>query len=328
MTTWTSLVGATAIVAVAAIQVSAQGTSAYHTPRTPWGDPDLQGNYTNLSEAGTPMERPKEYDGRDMNSVSAGERARLKKQLAEQTIGRFLGPTEAPDNWWQPAFGKFVERGAQLWFVIDPADGKIPALTADAQKRQAARAEARRNTTRGPADSWEDRSLYDRCITRGYPASMMPTIYGNAYQFVQGPGYVAIVMEMIHETRLIPLDGRQHVNKNVHLDMGDARGHWDGETLVVESTNYRDRSIYQNANPDRLKLVERFTRISPRTVRWEVTVDDPTTWSRPWTYALPLTMDETEPMMPYECHEGNYGLKNILSAARAEERAKASGESK
>ena len=303
-----------------AVTLSAQ-SGRDRGPRTPWGDPDLQGNYTNLSEAGTPMERPKEFEGRNMNDVGAEERARIKKEAAERTIGRFLGPEHAPDNWWQPAYGSFAERGAQLWFVLDPADGKIPALTPAARARQAAREEARRRNTRGPADSWTDRSLYDRCITRGFPASGMPTIYGNAYQIVQAPGYVAIVYEMIHETRVIPLDGRPHVSGGTQLDMGDARGRWEGDTLVVETTNFRERSVYQNATPDRLTITERFTRIGPKQVRWAVTIDDPTTWTKPWTFAMPLTQDDTEPMQLYECHEGNYGLKNILSAARAEERA-------
>ena len=201
---------------------SAQSGSS-HAARTPWGDPDLQGNYTNLSEAGTPMERPKEFEGRNLNEVAPAERARIKKESAERLIGRFLGPTEAPDNWWQPAYGTFAERGAQLWFVVDPADGKIPPLTPEARARQEARAEARRKSTRGPADSWTDRSLYDRCITRGYPASGMPSIYGNAYQIVQAPGYVAIVYEMIHETRVIPLDNRPHVSRGTQLDMGVAK---------------------------------------------------------------------------------------------------------
>jgi hypothetical protein len=300
--------------------VAAQ-SGGYHAPRTPWGDPDLQGNYTNLSEAGTPMERPKEFEGRDMSEVSPAERARIKKEAAERTIGRFLGPEHAPDNWWQPAYGAFAERGAQLWLVVDPADGKIPPLTPAARARQAAREEARRRNTRGPADSWTDRSLYDRCITRGFPASGMPTIYGNAYQIVQAPGVVAIIYEMIHETRVIPLDGRPHASGALPLDMGDARGRWDGDTLVVETRNFRDRSVYQNASPDRLTVTERFTRTGPSQVRWAVTIDDPTTWTRAWTFAMPLTQDDTERLQLYECHEGNYGLKNILSAARAEERA-------
>jgi len=309
-------------IALAAVSLSAQKGSSYKAPRTPWGDPDLQGNYTNLSEAGTPMEKPREYEGRNPDDISPAERATIKKAAADRTINAFLGPTEAPDNWWQPAYGKFVEQGAQLWFVIDPADGKIPALTSDAQQRRAAAAVgARERAVKRDHPDWvTDLNLYDRCITRGYPASMMPTIYGNAYRIVQAPGVVAITLEMIHETRIIPLDGQPHPNRDVHLDMGDARGHWDGETLVVETTNFRDRSIYQNANPDRLKLTERFTRTGPNIVRWQVTVDDPTTWTKAWTFAMPLTLDETEQLQQYECHEGNYGVPNILSATRAEEK--------
>jgi hypothetical protein len=320
MTIGLRILGSLLVCGAAVATVDAQ-SGASRAPRTPWGDPDLQGNYTNLSEAGTPMERPKEFEGRRMSDISPEERARFKKQAAERTIGLFLGPIHAPDNWWQPAYGTFAERGAQLWFVVDPADGRIPPLTSAARARQAAREEARRGNTRGPADSWTDRSLYDRCITRGFPASGMPSIYGNAYQIVQAPGSVAIVYEMIHETRVIPLDGRPHVSGGMPLDMGDARGRWEGDTLVVDTTNFRERSVYQNATPDRLTITERFTRIGPKQLRWTVTMDDPTTWTRPWTFAMPLTEDDTEPLQHYECHEGNYGLRNILSAARAEERA-------
>jgi hypothetical protein len=142
---------------------------------------------------------------------------------------------------------------------------------------------------------------------------------------VQGPGYVAIRYEMIHEARVIPLDSHTHVGRNIQLDMGDARGHWDGDTLVVETTNFKDRSVYRNANAAALKLTERFTKIAPNRVKWSVTVDDPGTWTRAWTFAMPLTQNDGEPLMPYECHEGNYGLKNILSAARADEKAGATG---
>jgi hypothetical protein len=305
--------------------IAAQSSVNYKAPRTPWGDPDFQGNYTNLSEAGTPMERPAEYVGKNMNEFSREELAGIKKTLAARTISAFLGPTEAPDNWWQPAYGQFVEKGSQLWFVIDPADGRIPPLTPEAQQRRAAAATGNRDRAykRDHPDWVTDLNLYDRCITRGYPSSMLPTIYGNAYEIVQGPGLVAIRMEMIHETRLIPLNGQPHPGQDVHLDMGDPRGHWEGDTLVVETTNFRDRSVYQNANPDRLTLVERFTRTAPNTVRWQVTVNDPTTWTKPWTFAMPLTRDDSQPFQAYECHEGNYGVPNILSATRAEEKAAA-----
>jgi hypothetical protein len=289
-------------------------------PRTPWGDPDLQGNFTNVYENGTPLERPDQYAGRRLEDVKGDELASTKRAIQKQTVARFQSWFDAPDHWWQDAL--FLEKGSQAWLVVDPPDGKVPPTTAEAQRRVADRTEARRNSGRGPADSYEDRSLYDRCLTRGFPTSGMPTIYGNSSRIVQGPGYVAIQYEMIHETRIIPIDAtpRAHVGKSIHLDMGDSRGHWEGDTLVVDTTNFHPRSVYRNANADTLRFVEHFTRIAPDKVRWTVTVDDPTTWTRPWTFSLPLTMNDGEPIMQYECHEGNYGLGNILSAARAEEK--------
>src|SRR5262249_60106561 len=152
--------------------------------------------------------------------------------------------------------------GARAGSVRDPPHGKFPRIRADGQRRLSARAAARQSSGRGAADSYEDRSLYDRCITRGMPGSMMPAIYGNSYKIVQGQGFVAIQYEMIHEARVIPLENRPHVGKGIRLDMGDARGHWDGNTLVVETTNFKDRSVYRNANPQTLTLVERFTRVA------------------------------------------------------------------
>jgi hypothetical protein len=149
---------------------------------------------------------------------------------------------------------------------------------------------------------------------------MMPAIYGNSYQILQTPDYVAIRYEMIHETRIIPLDGRPHVSSKVQSHMGDARGRWEGDTLVVETTNFRDDSAYRGANGATLRLTERFTRVGPKTVKWAVTIEDPMTWTKPWTFAMPLTMDDTQPVLEYSCHEGNLGLRNILSSARAEEK--------
>jgi hypothetical protein len=301
-------------------QRAAQRPKPYTPPRTPWGDPDLQGNYTNVYENGTPLERPDQFAGRRLDDVKGEELAAIKRATQERTINNFQGPIHAPDHWWQDAL--FLEKGSQAWFVTDPTDGKIPPMTADAQKRIDAARTARATSGRGPADAAEDRSLYDRCITRGYPGSMMPAIYGNSYRIVQGQGYVAILYEMIHETRVIPIESqsRPHVGTKIHLDMGDARGHWDGDTLIVETTNFHPRSVYRNANPDAVKITERFTRTSPEKVKWSVTIEDPTTWTRPWTFAMPLTANETEPLLAYECHEGNYGLRNILSAARADEK--------
>ena len=283
--------------------------------RTPWGDPDIQGNYTNLYEDGTPLERPAQFEGRTVDQVKGEELAKLKLQVQERTINNFEGPIHAPNNWWQDALD--LRRGSQAWLIVDPPDGHVPALTSEGQRRADA---ARRLIYDGGSASWEDRTLYDRCITRGLPGSMMPAIYGNSYKILQGPGYVAIQYEMIHETRVIPLDGRPHAGRGIHMDMGDARGRWDGDTLVVETTNFKARSAYRNSNPHTLKLTERFTRIAPDKVRWSVTIDDPTTWTRPWTFSMPLTENNGEALQQYECHEGNYGLRNILSAARAEER--------
>ena len=292
----------------------------YAVPRTPWGDPDIQGNFTNLFEVGTPFERPEEFAGRRLDDVKGAELATIRRGIQDRTRAEELAGEIGGTRWiWLDSLDH--AKGSMAWFVVDPPDGKIPPVTADGQRRLSARAAARRESGRGPADSYEDRSLYDRCITRGLPGSMMPVVYGNSYQIVQGQGFVAIRYEMIHETRVIPLDGRPHLGKNVRLDMGDARGRWEGDTLVVETTNFRDRSAYRNANAESLRLVERFTRIAPDKVRWAVTVEDPTTWTRPWTFAMPLTRSDNEPLMPYECHEGNYAMPNILSGARAEERA-------
>jgi hypothetical protein len=294
--------------------------STYSAPRTPWGDPDLQGTYTNTYENGTPFERPKEFEGRRLEDVKDEELAKIRRDIQRRAIASFEGPIHGPDHWWQDNL--YLDRGSQAWLVVDPPDGRIPQMTPEAQRRIAVRNAARKQSGRGPADSYEDRSLYDRCITRGLPGSMMPAIYGNQYQIVQAPGYVAILYEMIHETRVIPLDRRESIGAAIDQDMGDARGRWEGETLVVETRNFKERSVYRNANPETLVLTERFRKISPKQVRWAVTVEDPSTWTRPWTFALPLTADPT-PLPAYECHEGNYGLRNILSAARAEERAAA-----
>jgi hypothetical protein len=284
-------------------------------PKTSWGDPDISGNVTNVFEASTPFERPEQFAGRKREDVKGEELARFRASLQQRTRDNFEGPLHGPDNWWQDVYD--LTKGGAAWFVIDPPDGKIPAMTDEGRRRTSA------GTVRGSYaedSSWrgpEDFTLYDRCITRGVPGSMMPAIYGNSYQISQAPGMVAIRYEMIHETRLIPLDGRPHPGKNVRFDMGDARGHWEGNTLVVETTNFTARSAYRNANADTLTLIERFTRTAPDKIMWSVTVDDPKTWVSPWTFGMPLTIMNSEAIMPYECHEGNIGLKDMLEVARA-----------
>jgi hypothetical protein len=303
------------VVAVSSSILAAAGQrKPFVPPKTPWGDPDISGNVTNVFEASTPFERPDDFAGRRLEEVQGDELAKFRLELQKRTLSNFEGPLHGPDEWWQNIYD--LRKGGQAWFVMDPPDGRIPSMTPEAQQRP-------RNQVGGsyaPGELWTsaaDFNLYDRCITRGLPGSMMPAIYGNSYRIVQSAGQVAIQYEMIHETRVIPLDGRPHVGQNIRLDMGDARGHWEGNTLVVETTNFTARSAYRGANPDRLKLVEHFTRVAPDKISWTITIDDPTTWTRPWTFGMPLTILDSEQMQPYECHEGNYGLVNMLEIARA-----------
>jgi hypothetical protein len=295
--------------------------------RTPWGDPDLAGVYSNSDESGIPFERPAQFDGRRLEDITPAELDKLRTQRRDAVLDRAASAVEDPEGhpqlfWWE----NLNASSSRAWLVVDPADGRIPPTTPEAQKRVAARQEARKRSGRGPADGPEDRSLYDRCISRGLPGSMMPAIYGSSYSIVQGPNTVAITYEMIHETRVISLDSRPHVGKAISSYMGDARGHFEGNTLVVETTNFKDQIAYRNANGATLKIVERFTPVNPGTVEWSTTIDDPATWTRPWTFAMNLTKkDPSQQPFEYACHEGNYGLKNILSGARAEERARAAG---
>jgi len=297
----------------------------WSVPRTPWGDPDLQGSFTNKDENGTPFERPADLAGKSLSDFGEKELAELRKTRqarAQAGAGRIGGSEEedtgaGPSHWYE----HLNASNSQAWFVFEPADGTIPPLTKEARDRAAARQAARRG--RGPADSWTDRSLYDRCITRGIPGSMMPAIYGNAYDITQGPGFVAIRYEMIHETRIIPLGNTQRLPASFRHYAGDARGHWEGDTLVVETTNFNDVAAYRGASRN-LKMTERFTLIGPDTIKWEARFEDPSTWERPWAMTMPLKRDtEDGGLFEYACHEGNRGLHNILSAARAEEKAAA-----
>jgi hypothetical protein len=308
------VVSAVAVAVSSSILAAAGQRKPFVAPRTPWGDPDISGNVTNVFEASTPFERPDDFAGRRLEEVQGDELATFRLELQKRTLSNFEGPLHGPDEWWQNIYD--LRKGGQAWFVMDPPDGRIPSMTPEAQQRPRTQV----GGSYAPGELWtsaSDFNLYDRCITRGLPGSMMPAIYGNSYRIVQSAGQVAIQYEMIHETRVIPLDGRPHVGKNIRLDMGDARGHWEGNTLVVETTNFTARSAYRGANPDRLKLVEHFTRVAPDKISWTITIDDPTTWTRPWTFGMPLTILDSEQMQPYECHEGNYGLVNMLEIARA-----------
>jgi hypothetical protein len=283
------------------------------------------------------MERPGQFAGKAVDDLDDSEFAEIVRERQQRALASAAGIGGAdtgagPVHWYE----HYDAKNSRAWLITDPADGRIPALTAAGQKAADARALARKTSGRGPADSWVDRSLYDRCITRGVPGSMMPAIYGNAYDITQAPGIVAIRYEMIHETRVIPLDpstgsgspraqsrgdNGQRPAKSITSYMGSARGHWEGNTLVVVTKNFNARGAYRNANPETYTLVERFTPIAPNKVRWSVTIDDTATWVKPWTFEMNLTKDGSLPLFEYGCHEGNYGLRNILSAARAEEKA-------
>ena len=300
----------------------AKPAAPYVPPKTPWGDPDLQGTYTNKDENGIPMERPNQFAGKSAEEVDDSEFAEIVRERQQRALASAAGIGGAdtgagPVHWYE----HYDAKNSRAWLITDPADGRIPALTPAGQKAADARAQARKTSGRGPADSWEDRSLYDRCITRGVPGSMMPAIYGNAYDITQAPGIVAIRYEMIHETRVIPLDDSPRPAKGIRSYMGSARGHWEGNTLVVVTKNFNERGAYRNANPETYTLVERFMPIGPNKVQWSVTIEDSATWAKPWTFEMNLTRDASLPLFEYGCHEGNYGLRNILSAARAEENA-------
>jgi hypothetical protein len=301
------------VVAQSPARGTAGRSAVYSAPRTPWGDPDLQGSYTNSDESLIPMERPDALAGKSLEQVTPEELARLTEERNEARIeaDKQRWELRSPLHW----FENHNPKNSRAWLVVDPPDGRIPPTTAEARQRASAQAALRKG--RGEADSWEDRSLYDRCISRGIPGSMMPAIYGNSYQIVQGPGVVTIGYEMVNETRVIPLDGRPHAASTIRTYMGDARGRFDGGALVVETTNFNGRVPFRGSS-ERLRLIERFTPTAPATVEWSVTLDDPGTWARPWTFAMSLTRVE-EPPFEYACHEGNYAMRNILGIARAEE---------
>ncbi len=321
----------TVSLALTSAVASAQSAATASHPRTPWGDPDLQGYYTNKYEYGTPFEKPAAFAGRSADGLSAQELADLMKKRQQEALDRapFLGGDPEGKIGNSAEFRDIYEvaKGSRPWFVTDPADGKIPAVLPEARARVQGSVRAG-SFGSGPFNGPEDFSLWERCITRGLPGSMLPGVYGNSYQIVQAPGFVVIRYEMVHETRVIPLDRRPNLGEALRFDVGSARGHWEGDTLVVETTNFKQRSAYRNANADRLRLVERFRRTSPERVEWSVTVDDPSTWAKPWTFSMPLTRNEDEAVEVYECHEGNHAIFNILSAARAAERDKASPESR
>jgi len=314
-----------AALAAPSLSRAQSANKAYTPPKTPWGDPDLQGLWPATEMINTPLQRPETFGER---SVLTDEEYRQRESRANQVAAADAEEFRAPDaarSIGPP--GYWLEHGKpnrQASLIVDPPNGRMPALTPEAQQKNDARAAARK--LRGPADSWEDRSYYDRCISRGVMGSILPVIYNNGNQILQARGLVIIRYEMIHETRIIPLDGRAHAGPAIRSYMGDPRGHWEGSTLVVETTNLLgDRNgIGLNGNgmphSDALRLTERFTRVDANTINYEAIIDDPKTWVRPWKIAFPLKRDDGFQVYEYACHEGNYALRDILAGARADEK--------
>jgi len=300
---------------VALLLVAAPAARDRMPPRTAWGDPDLQGTYTNNNEYATPLERPAEFAGKRASDLTAAEIADVRR-VAQQRMVNALpgGRVRGPDDWWLQNLD--LSKRSRVWSIVDPPDGKIPPLTPAGAVRASAR--VRSSFAGGPFDGPEDLNFLERCITRSVPGAMVPVMYSNNYEILQTPGLVAITYEILHETRLIPLDGRPHVGAKVRQHLGDARGHFEGATLVVETTNFKQASAYRNADASTLRVVERFTRRSPDLIEWSATLIDPSTWTSPWTFAMDLNRDPGG-LLFYECHENNYGMLNILKGARAEE---------
>ena len=310
---------------VAGAEQANQGGANWTAPRTPWGDPDIQGIFTTDDELGVPFERPEQFGQRTLlTDEEFAEREAQSRRQAEADAEEFVAPRTGGRGGGVGPPAHWLERGRpsrRTSIVIDPPDGRIPYVSDAARERNAVAVNSR-TTGQRPFDGPDALDLYDRCITRGLPHVIFPTIYNNTSQIVQGPGYVAIRYEMIHDARVIPLGDRPPLPSSIRQYFGDSRGRWEGDTLVVEVSNFPDDMINYRGSTGALRLTERFTRIADDTVRYEVTVSDPATFSRPWTAALSLRTDPDLPdVFEYACHEGNYAMRNILSAAREADEA-------
>ncbi len=313
------------------------GAAGQTTPRTPWGDPDLQGTYTNKTT--TPLQRPEDLANREFlteEEVANRERTALDRNeqlllaaARRTTVGGNVG---AYNKLWLDGGTRPTGRTS---LIFDPPSGRLPALTSEAERM---RTDARR--ARAEADTWEDLELNDRCMIWQAGPPMLPSAYNNNFMFLQTPDYVAIQVEMIHDTRIIPLDGRSHLPSNVRQWNGDMRGHWEGDTLVIETTNLPrieanaaavggDPILLRAANgrsDDTVTVIERITRVDVDTLNYEFTIEDPTTWTTPFSGEFPMRrLAADELLYEYACHEGNYSMEGILGGERVLEKAAASG---
>ena len=311
-------------IAGAAIVVLALATLHGQTgiKKTPWGDPDIQGTWNNQTL--TPLERPAEFAGKLVLTEAEAKAYEAKLRTDGNADVRQPGTrrdvtTAYNDVWWDR--GNRIVADHRTSLILDPADGRIPQLTPAAQKRR--EEDRRASAGEKTAASWLDFDVYSRCIIRS-ALPRLSTGYNNNYEIVQSPGYVAIMQEQMPDTRIIPLDGRPHLPGNVRQFLGDSRGHWEGDTLVVETTNFMDNARganFREATP-KMVLLERFRRTSEGTIDYRFTITDPDTWTRPWTAALPWNK-ETGLIYEYACHEGNYSMQHMLESIRASEAANA-----
>jgi len=314
-------------------------TKKFAPKRLPWGDPDISGNFTTKDEANTPLERPDELAGKRLEDITPAELKEIgearRRQAVEEapfaTGSRAEGIAIAVPIHW---FDSLDSENSRPWFMVDPPDGKAPPPTAEALQRAAAAAAARQG--RSVADSYTDRGLNDRCIVSfaggPAPAEMLPKVYGNSYRILQTRDYVVIQYEMVHDTRIIPIEGRgaarPHRGSQLRSYWGDAIGRWEGDTFVVDTTNFKGGLQFRGIGTggvagvpgEGLHTIERFTRTASNKVEFTATVEDSHTWARPWTFAIPLTEDDTQGILEYACHEGNYGMRNILAGAREDQR--------
>jgi hypothetical protein len=318
---------AVALPAPAAAQTPTKAVAAAPSglPRTADGHPDLQGvwDFRTL----TPLERPVElgtkafFTDEEAAKFEKDENRRQNRDLSDTERGNVLYPAGAvsPYNeiWYDR--GNKVVGSKRTSLIVDPPNGRLPPLTPEGQKTAAARAAWQRDNSTGRthADSWEDRPLQERCIlglNAGPP--MTPGPYNNNFQLFQTPDNIVVLTEMVHDARIVPLDGRPHLG--IRQWKGDSRGHWEGDTLVVETTNFRRETSLPGSSAS-TRLIERFTRTDANTLLYEFTVEDPSMWTRPWTAVIPMSRSD-EPMYEFACHEGNYAMAGILGGARAKER--------
>jgi hypothetical protein len=290
----------------------------WKAPRTAWGHPDLEGIWTTDDMRGVPLSRPQQFGNRmylsDEEFAARAKQRNAARDVDNARTGTFRNEEGTRD------FG-------YTSMVIDPPDGRVPAQTPAALARRNPRDQGSFGV--GPWEKIEDFSLYDRCITRGLVGSFMPAVYGNGARILQTPDAVVISYEMVHDTRVIPLDGRPHPGAGITQFMGDSRGHFEGDTLVVESSNFTNRTNVGGArHSDSLRITERFTRVDPQMIDYEIHVDDPVTFTKPWTMRMTITSQPGYEIYEYGCHEGNNAMRNALSAERAYEKAAAEAAAK